>query len=157
MPTAQAADTSSAFQTNASVERNCSLSGLKNLNFGPYDPVTANAVYDKYLYTPMKFTLRCTRNPAATFVVINFDEGQNKGQGSTCADPIRQMVSSEGKTLQYKIAGSVAGTPYKCSGTTRVYMNTQIEASIEVYGQLPAAQNAPGGAYSDNVMVSVVF
>ncbi len=157
LPVAQAADTSAPLQATSQVVRNCSITGAKPLNFGVYDPVTSNATADKFLFTPMKMTLRCTRDPASTYVILNIDEGQNKSEASTCADPIRQMVSDSGKTLRYKITNSVAGSNYRCSGNTRVYIGSQMEATIDVYGQLPAGQNAPGGSYSDSLTVSVVF
>lgn len=157
LPVAQAADTSAPLQATAQVARNCSITGTKPLNFGLYDPVTSHATADKFILTPVKMTLRCSRDPASNFVILNIDEGQNKAEGSTCSAPIRQMVSESGKTLRYKIANSVAGSDYRCSGTTKVFLGSQMESSIDVYGQLPAGQNAPGGAYSDNLTVSVVF
>lgn len=67
------------------------------------------------------------------------------------------MVASSGKMLRYRISNSAGGSDYRFSGTTKVFLGSQIESSIDVYGQLPAGQNAPGGAYSDSITVSVVF
>ena len=100
--TASAAETTQTFQSTSSVVASCSVSTEDNMSFYPYDAAGYNATTATSSNSPVRINLRCTRGSQG--VVLSFDEGQHKGGGSTCPSPIRNMASTDGKLLRYKLA-----------------------------------------------------
>jgi spore coat protein U-like protein len=130
----------------ATVVASCNVTA-KDLAFGNYDPVSGTPLSGS---TTVDVT--CTNG---TGYVVSMDAGL--GSGATTS--ARKMTLG-GNTLTYSL--------YRNAGHTLVWgANSGVDTvagtgsgalqSIIVYGQTPAAQTAPAGAYSDTVTVTVTY
>lgn len=162
--TASAAETTQTFQSTSSVVASCSVSTENNMSFYPYDAAGYNANLATSSNAPVRVDLRCT---SGSRTVLSFDEGQNKGGGSTCTAPIRNMASSDGKLLRYKLATSTPALGQWANYDSNqadaacrwggVNFTGYMETSVYIYGFLPAGQNVSVGEYSDVVTFSLTF
>lgn len=147
---AQAATTATTFGVSATVLTNCTVSATA-LNFGNYTP-GAGALS---VNTPI--SVRCTRGTPFT-VALN--------SGTTAGGTITQRLMTNGTdTLQYNLYTSAAFATEFGDGTTGATVpgtgnGLGNPVAVTVYGNLPdspANQNAPTGAYSDLINVTVTY
>jgi spore coat protein U-like protein len=139
----------SSLTVSASVSKNCTISTAP-VNFGAYDPVTANAT------TPLDgigtVTVTCTKGAPAK---VGLSVGSN-AQGTT-----RRMAGGTAAYLNYEL--------YKDTGRATVWGDTTDTAldippapnrnprNFTVYGRVATAQDAAVGNYTDTVVATVNF
>jgi spore coat protein U-like protein len=156
-PSAHAGAASSSFPVSAAVAAVCTIS-TANLNFGNYDPITANLA--THLDRDGSVTVTCTKGSQ---VWIDLDAGTHgPGVGTT-----RAMLISGGGTdvLNYELFSDAGRTTVWGSGnpsggglgfapgpavnkTSRVF---------PIHGRIPAAQDSAVGNYTDTVQATVNF
>ena len=140
---------SSSLTVNASVSKNCTIS-TSPVNFGAYDPVTANAT------APLDGTgsviVTCTKGAPAK---VGLGTGSN-AQGAT-----RRMLGDTAAHLIYEL--------YTDTSRTTVWGDTASTAldipaapdrnprTFSVYGRVTAGQDAAVGTYTDTVVATVNF
>ena len=139
----------STLTVSASVSKNCTISTAP-VNFGAYDPVTANATVP--LDGQGSVTVTCTKGAPAK---VGLGLGSN-AQGTT-----RRMSLSASAYLSYEL--------YRDASRTTVWgdaIDTALDLpaapdrnprTFTVYGRVPSAQDATVGAYSDTVVATVNF
>jgi len=147
------AGTASAdLQISANVTANCSIS-TSAVAFGSYDPLGTNAS------TPLdaqgSVSVQCTQGASAT---ITLGQGANPGANSSDADPARQLASGADR-LSYGLFRDAARTNNwgNTGGTGQAHTGTGAQASLTVYGRIPAGQSAPAGSFADTVTATVNF
>jgi len=140
---------SATLAVSASVSKNCTITTAP-VNFGAYDPVTANAT------APLDgigtITVTCTKGAVSK---VGLGVGSN-AQGST-----RRMSQGAAAYLTYEL--------YKDTTRSTVWGDT-IDTGLDipaapnrnprdftVYGRVSAAQDATVGAYADTVVATVNF
>jgi len=145
----QAQSSAASLTVSASVSKNCTIS-TTTVNFGAYDPVTANST------TPLDgsgaVTLTCTKG---AITIVGLDNGSN-------SDGTNRRMSSAGATyLGYQV--------YKDAARTRVWGDGLIDSlfvgpapnrlprTFPIFGRVPGGQNATVGSYTDTVLASVNF
>jgi spore coat protein U-like protein len=139
---------SSNLTVSASVTKNCTITTAP-VNFGAYDPVAANATAS--LDGLGTVTIICTKGAEAK---IGLGPGNNF-QGT------RRMAAGATEYLGYEL--------YKDTAHATVWGDT-IDTALDipaapdltprdfpVYGQVPGAQNAAVGNYTDSVVATVNF
>ena len=146
---AQTDSTSSSLTVTASVSKNCTITTAP-VDFGAYDPVTANAT------APLDgigtVTITCTKGAEAK---VGLGSGSN-AQGAT-----RRMSQGATDYLIYEL--------YKDASHATVWGDTPDTAldipvapnrnprPFTVYGRVAAAQDAAVGSYTDTVLATVNF
>jgi spore coat protein U domain-containing protein, fimbrial subunit CupE1/2/3/6 len=141
----------------ASVATVCTVTSTP-VAFGAYDPIITNAA--AALNATGTLTVTCTRGTASTVWV-----GLNPGSNAASAVGTTRAMSAAGPVyLSYEL--------YTDSGRTAVWGNTQATGggvtfaagagltdpkTLTVYGQVPGAQNASAGNYSDSVTATVNY
>ena len=161
MPKYVAAATSTGtLEVTASVVQKCNVSA-PTLAFGNYDPVTVNAGAPLNGTTLAKF--ECTRGSTGVYVTAN--TGQNGPHATgTCAVAkcTRAMSDGVGNYLSYDLYTDAARTNVWNTTNTDghvyrpVFTSGRIQ-SATVYGQIPAAEDVPGGNYTDSVEMVINF
>jgi len=142
------AQASTDMLATATVMRKCVVS-TSPMNFGEYDPASANARVP--LDGQAVITVACTKG---TVVNIGIDDGAN-ASGAT-----RRMVF--GTTyLPYELFQDISRT-MRWGNTATDGLDGGIAPSRDphlftLYGRVPAAQDVPGGAFQDTVIVTVNF
>jgi spore coat protein U-like protein len=152
---ASAVTATNTFQVQATVQKNCLVSGA-NLNFGTYTPgagaLTGNSA----------ITVRCTKTTPYT---VSLDAGNS---GGTLA---QRLLKNGASTLQYNLyttsgLGTVWGDGTGGTGTIAGTGNGVSAASAQtltVYGQLPdSATNQDvtipaAGSFVDTITVTVTY
>lgn len=133
----------------AVVSAECTVS-TTSVNFGAYDPVSANAA------TPRDATgtvnVYCT---TGTVVNVSLDLGTHL-TGST-----RRMLSGVANFLTYEIyrdaaRSSIWNTVNMDSGTS-TSKTVAINGGFIAYGRIPAGQDVTMGSYSDTLLVTVNY
>jgi spore coat protein U-like protein len=144
-----AQSSSASLMVSANVTKNCTIEASP-INFGNYDPVTAQATQPLDGTGTLKVT--CTKGATAH---ISLDQGSN-GQGGT-----RRMRQSVTAYLNYEI--------YKDPGRTQVWGNgfsddldisaapNRYPRTFTAYGRVPGAQDATVGNYNDIIIATVNF
>ena len=137
------------FTVTVTVTAECTVSTTA-VNFGPYDPVSANAA------TPKDSTgtvnVYCT---AGTLANVSLDLGSH-ASGST-----RRMLGTTGDLLTYEIYRDAArtvvwNTVNRDSGTS-ASKTIPINGGFIAHGRIPAGQDVRIGSYSDTVLVTVNY
>ena len=143
--TANAATVQDQFQARITIQNDCVINSVTDLDFGTSGLL--NAAVD----ATATISLRCTENASYD---IGLDGG---GTGDTSA---RQMSDGSGNTVDYQMYqdaartvawGNVVGTDTK-SGT-----GTGVDDSHTIYGRVPAQATPPAGTYTDTVTVTVTY
>ncbi len=146
--TAEAATATGTLSVTASVASVCLISN-GTLAFGSYDPTSATA-----LNASTTLTLTCTLGTP-------YNIGMAAGAGTGATTTLR-ILTSGANTLGYKLYrdsgrtlnwGNTVGTD-TLAGTSSA---TVLTNTINVYGQIPAAEAAPTGSYTDSVTVTVTY
>jgi spore coat protein U domain-containing protein, fimbrial subunit CupE1/2/3/6 len=164
--TAWAGSANNPVTVSASVSNNCTVS-TATVNFGAYDPVSANATTD-LVATAAPLTVTCTKGAAG--VTIDLGQGGNysapnrrmsdgtdflnyqlymastEAAGAACASP-----PSTGAGIWGSSSGGSVLTPSSptWSATTGLVFN--------ICGVVPQAQNVGAGTYNDSVTATVSF
>ena len=133
----------------AVVSAECTVS-TTSVNFGAYDPVSANAA------TPLDSTgtvdVYCTTGTAGT---VSLDPGTHV-TGST-----RRMLSGVANFLNYEIyrdaARSSIWNTVNLDAGTSASKTVAINGGFIAYGRIPAAQDVTMGSYSDTLLVTVNY
>lgn len=151
---ASAAETTSSFQSTASVASSCAILGAANMNFPTY-LATNNARGTG----PSVIQVRCNGGTAA---VVQLDLGLNPKAIATCDVPLRQMVSEDGELLEYTLYKASSFVPkdyFGCSTQTQANLSFTDLATkvVNVFGSISAGQGVKNGSYSDTVTVKVTF
>lgn len=136
------------FTVTATVGSECTVSS-SSVNFGAYDPVSANAT------TPRDSTgtvnVYCTPGTLAT---VALDLGIH-ASGST-----RRMLAGA-NLLTYEIyrdsTRTVVWNTTNTNSGTSTSKNTPINSGFIAYGRIPAGQDVAIGSYSDTVLVTVNY
>lgn len=163
--TASAAETTSTFQSSASVPASCVVTtnaSKHSVMFGAYDPVVAHATTGAQTRTGWA-TIEVTCNRQSAPLNLNISQGLNPSAGSSCADPLRNMVSATGGRLPYTLYVAAGPSPSNvalgCAENNHRVMSFEAaqKNSLGIQGRIPAGVDAPVGAYSDTVTASLVF
>lgn len=138
-----AATSTANLTVNATVAASCTVSG-GTLAFGSYTLAAISA--------STNITATCTNGTA-------YNIGLSAGGGSGASVTTRKMTSGS-NTLNYSL--------YTNSGNTTIWGNTVGTDTVSatgtgtavnhtVYGNVPANQTSPIGAYSDTVVITITF
>lgn len=147
-PAAQAASSGGTLTVSATVASVCLISN-GTLAFGTYDP-SAGTV----LNGSTTITLTCT---LGTPYKITMGAGSGTGASTTT-----RKLTSGANTMSYRL--------YRDSNRTQNWGDTidtdslngtssavSLTNTINVYGQIPAGEAVPGGAYLDSVAITVNY
>jgi len=144
---ASAATKTASLSVSVNVANNCIITALPVV-FPDYDPIVTHASSPDNTSSG-SVTITCNKGGATT---IALDLGKNAASGT------QPYMKNGTDTLPYLLySDSPGGT--KWSGTTLdVSAGTSQLAQVHtVYGQIPAAQPASFGTYSDTVTATVDF
>lgn len=158
-----AAESTAAFQSSASISSSCSIVSPRPVKFGvAYDPVNTHAtVANKTSSSWGSVSVTCNLQPQPIFVKLN--EGLTPSAGSSCATPLRNMVSANGDRLPYTLFvgnGAAATTAeWGCDDSNQKSLSfTELQKqTVAIAGRIDPGLNVVGGAYADTVMATVVF
>jgi spore coat protein U-like protein len=158
-----AATATSNMNVSAAVVQTCTITASPTLNFGTYDPISANA--SSPLAGTSTVSVKCTKGSSGITVDI--------GNGLHAVSTQRNMLGgTSGDSLAYNITQPATTTPYtSCAGSTvwgsaaagSVYTPTVVAwgttpLTFTVCGSVPAGQNVGiDASYADTVQVSVAF
>ena len=151
-----AASTNTTFQVQATVIANCTISAV-NLNFGNYDPISANAAAGSDLYGNTTVTVACTKG--APNVWIGLDAGAN----SASAVGTTRAMASAGNFLNYDLyLANPNPAPGAVWGNTQATGKSYVAASkaataITVFGRVPKNQDAAVGTYTDTITATINY
>lgn len=140
---------------SATVGESCVISSTPLL-FGAYDPTTNNRIRAQSL-----INVKCTNGGASKRVALG--EGKNPASGSTCASPLRRMVSSKGDMLAYQIyVNASENIPWgHCVNNSMVLVppstSSLVPQEVPVFGAIPANQDAQKGTYTDTLNIRISF
>ena len=155
MSSTQAATAQADLTVTATVAANCSIATTA-VDFGAYDPVTANA--SAAILQTGKVSVSCTTGSA---VKVTLGQGlyPDTGATSTDADPARRMRDGTTHYLSYTLYSETTRTTEwgNTAGTGVSYTGIGSSEDLTVYGTLPGGQNVPVGSYSDTVVATVTF
>ncbi|MCT7951353.1 spore coat U domain-containing protein [Ancylothrix sp. C2] len=123
--------------------------------FGQYDPVTANETAALNAQTALP--VFCT--PGVRPTSIDLDNGQNFNTTRRMAQGTNflgyQLYKDTGRTSVWGTGATNGVVPD--TSTSRTSALTAGSSAIVIYGQIPAGQDIPGGAYTDTVNITVNY
>lgn len=154
--TAIAQTSSGSFKASTSVQSECKIVALGDIDFFDLDAMEA-------LGGSMgrTFSIQCTGG--TTNVLLSLDEGSNPETSSSCANPKRRMQSQYGNYLTYDLMYSdVNGaTMWGCDSSNQVVIPTFVSSGTPVSVNRRAVwhqgQDLPIGSYVDTVNLTVAF
>lgn len=159
--TAHAEPLTSPIQATASVVPSCSITKTQDAARLSYNPVGANATQKVMSTGPQtaRFVVKCNRQAGIT---ASIGQGLHPSAGSTCEAPLRNMETSTGARLAYRLNHSLTDNGNFVLGCGINNMraldfsssNTANFAAIVV---LDPGQAAAVGDYSDTVLATVIF
>lgn len=122
------------------------------LNFGGYDPLAPTATT-----TTTTINITChtpDRNPQAVILQLS--------AGSSGTPAGRTLTRVGGGTLNYNLylnagLGQVLGDGTAGSTAPSASVSRNAPWNLTVYGQIPARQNVPAGAYSDTLTATILW
>jgi spore coat protein U-like protein len=129
----------------------CGITGITGAAFGQYDPFSRDP-----LDTLGEIRLTCTDVQPFQLVAIELSKG-------SAPSFIPRTLHNGSKALAYNLyldSGRTAVWGDGLSGTARYgpfAPPSGVAVPLPVYGRIPGSQNAPAGAYSDTVVVTLVF
>lgn len=137
------------FTVTATVAAECTVS-TATLNFGAYDPVSANLIAPKD--STSAINVYCTKNTLAT---VALDNGLNFFGGN------RRILSGLGDLLNYQLytdAGhSIIWNAVNTDSGTSTSKLTPINGGFTVYGRIFPGQDVRAGSFTDTVLVTVNY
>lgn len=147
----EAATATASVGVSATVATSCKIQQQADVAFGTYDPTDTTPVQ----VNNGRIRVRCTRSATPYAIYM----GAGTGSGAACTGtPVRKMTLGT-DTLNYALYqggyttvwGCEASNDYEYTATNNGWTN------IDIYGQVPAEQDVPAGAYADTVTVTVNF
>ncbi len=153
-PQAQGQSRQANLKVSATVVDSCVITA-DPLNFGPYDPVSANA--SQPLDATSTVTVTCTKGAGGWLYLY---DGANAAQARATINSRRAMAGSTGALLAYdlfKDSGRVQRWGRFITGLDIPAAPSSAPRTFTVYGRIRAGQDVPLGAYSDTVVLEVVF
>ena len=144
-PAAFAGTASGTLTVQASVAANCTISSTATLDFGAYDPVTANAVSPKDGTAAM--TVACTKGFVPTIGI----------------PPAGRTMTGGGDTLNYELYQNPGRSTVWGDGTGGTTLFTPPSApgkggtAYTIYGRIPGGQDVGVASYSGTILVTVNF
>ena len=141
---------STTFAVSSDVFANCTITAA-DLNFGAYDPVSANKTTPLDVSTTV--TVLCTKG--STGVTVGLDAGANSAGGN-------RYMATAGDTLQYELYSDSGHTTVWSTGASAVTWAafgplSNGAVAKTVYGRIPAGQDVTVGHYTDLVTATVNF
>jgi len=139
---------STSLAVNASVSKNCTITTAP-VNFGAYDPVTANATAP--LDGVGTITVTCTKGAGVTLAL-------NPGSNATGSQ--RRMSQGTNYLLYELYTDASHSTVWGDIGNNPMTIPPAPNRNprpFTVYGRVAQAQDATVGAYADTVVATVVF
>ena len=152
-PSVYAGQAASNITVSAAVLATCSIS-TANLNFGNYDPVTANAT--TALDVNGSVTVACTKG-SLTWIDLNLGANGASALGTT-----RAMAAGGGNFLSYELyKDSPGGTVWGVGNPGNAFVppgavnkNARV---FTIFGRIPAGQDSSVGNYTDTITATVNF
>ena len=142
-----------SFQVTATVATSCTVTSTTGIDFGSYDPASANITTDDT--ATGSINVRCTKG---TLMHVTLDEGDNAAAAG-CVTPQRRMTDGT-DLLDYAIyTDSGHTTAWGCGAAeqTRTATASNVAETLTTYGVIPAGQNVQAGNYTDTVAYQVTF
>lgn len=136
---------------SATVENSCVVTGGA-LAFGAYDLASTVDVD-----ASTTVSVACTAGAVTT---ITLGQGANPDAGSSAEAPLRRLGDGGTGFLSYALYSDAARETVwgDTAGTGTGYTATSsAPADLTVYGRLTAGQAVPLGAYSDHLVVTIMF
>lgn len=154
MGTANAATVTSNMQVNANVNSSCLIVSASNLDFKSY-----STVQHQDIDMTSSIKIQCIAKSPSVRVML--DEGRHASNESSCSNPIRNMVSSEGYKLNYQLyRDSARSQVFGCedgvnsqSVASSSFTNTTTAVTVTAYGKVFGGQDA---AISDTPYVDTI-
>ena len=137
----------SSFTVTAAVQTECTVSTAP-LNFGAYDPVSANAVAPRD--TTGTVNVYCT---AGTFVTVTLDNGLWASGTNRRLKAVSFLTYEIYKDAARSVIWNVANTNTGTSTSNVIPIN----GGFTAYGRIFAGQDVPAGSYSDTILVTVNY
>lgn len=139
---------STTLPVSAVVIHNCTVSASP-VQFGAYDPVTANARTS--LTVSGTVTIACTRGSSP---VIGLSAGSHAAGGT-------RRASDGTNYLAYELFKDTGLTePWGDKGSDALQAGVALSRTprrFQVHARIPAGQDVPAGTYTDTIVVSVNF
>ena len=164
---ARAAFPTAQFQATANVNANCTVTESGTLDFGNYDPLSANATAAQP-GSGASLSIKCTRG---SHPLISMDNGAALGGGAIAGK--RAMLTGGGganKGLSYDVlqptavgaAATASANPWGATAATKfdagvVTVSPTTAQVVLIFGSIPAAQDVVTGVYTDTVTATVEF
>jgi spore coat protein U-like protein len=153
---ALAGSSPTTFTVSANVIKNCTVTA-QNLDFGNYDPVTANSATGSDATATANVSVKCTKGSGG--VTVGMDRGANASGG------VRRMAGPGGDFLSYVINDDAAsdwteaGGPPATSGSVAYagFTSASLAVTHQAHGILTKAQDVTVGAYTDTITATVYF
>lgn len=137
------------FTVTATIAAECTVS-TATLNFGAYDPVSANLIAPQD--STSAINVYCTKDTLAT---VALDNGLNFFGGN------RRILSGLGDLLNYQLytdAGhSIIWNAVNTDSGTSTSKLTPINGGFTAYGRIFPGQDVRAGAFTDTVLVTVNY
>jgi len=137
-----------AFQVTATVADSCTVAAT-NLAFGLYDPSSGSALNGISTITAI-----CTQG-------TTYDIGLNVGDNNANTTSLTRAMTDGSNYLDYELYSDVSRSNVwgdTGGGNTVSNINATGGPNAEiVYGEIPAAQYVPAGAYVDNITVTLTY
>jgi spore coat protein U-like protein len=127
-------------------DASCRINSVSSVNFGTYDVFSSLANNNGV----GSITIKC-QGSASAFVALS--------SGKSNSYVSRQMISGR-NTLSYNLYTSAARNIIWGDGTggsSTMVVNKNDNATLSLFGQIPAGQDAAIGSYTDNITTVVNF
>ena len=125
----------------------CTIDSVSDVNFGTYDVFSSFANNNGV----GNITINCKGSASAFIVALS------SGQSNSY---ISRLMKSGGNALSYNLYTSAARNIIWGDGTggsSTMMINKNDTATLSLFGQIPAGQDAAVGAYTDNITTIVNF
>ena len=143
-----AASATTTIPVSATVIQSCTITSGP-LSFGNYNGISGAAIDVAGSMSPA-----CT---TGTTYSISLDAGVGAGANAGT----RKLTGPVGASLAYGIYADAARTTAWGDGSFGTVLQTGVGngtvATLQMYGRIPASQNAPAGAYADTITVTVTY
>lgn len=138
---AEAQTTSMNFVVQANVIPSCEVQASTGINFGDYDTLDAAA-----LPGAGSVDIRCTRGTGWTV---------NLSLGPSASGTQRQMANGANR-LMFNLFEDASGGSVPWDGVSGT-ATSRAAVTVDVFGEIPADQDVPTGAYSETLLATVTF
>ena len=127
----------------------CSFNSVSPVAFGPYD-VFSNTATDAV----GSLTYQCSLLSVLDTITVNLGTGSSGSYGTRT---MKNGANSLGYNLYMDAARTVVWGD-KTSGTSNFSAALNLfPVTLQIYGRIPARQNAKAGPYTDTVVITILF